>query len=325
MKLGILGSGMIVRMFLSTIHDLGFEEISILGRIQSKDRVEAFARENKFDKIFYDYDKMLEEDIDIIYNALPNHLHYEYSKKAIQKGKHVMIEKPITANLKELEELIALAKEYEVMIFEAMTLHTMPVYQGLKDALSLVGDIKIVNFNYSQYSSRYNAFKEGNILPAFDYHKAGGALYDLNVYNVHGILGLFGAPKNVIYQANVEKGIDTSGILIYDYDGFKAVSIGAKDCKAPLNTTIQGNNGVIIIDQPIGAMTHFKFVDNANNVQEFDYSDMKPRMYYEFAEFIREIKENDFKEEYLQISYDACKLMNEARVQAGIVFDNDLD
>ena len=73
------------------------------------------------------------------------------------------------------------------MIFEAMNLHYIPAFLSLKEDLKKLGDIKIVSFNYSQYSSRYNAFKEGTILPAFDFHKAGGALMDLNVYNIHAL------------------------------------------------------------------------------------------------------------------------------------------
>ncbi|SUM35254.1 Uncharacterised protein [Staphylococcus gallinarum] len=57
----------------------------------------------------------------------------------------------------------------------------------------------------------------------------GGALMDINVYNVHLAVGLFGKPKGVAYFANVEKNIDTSGILQLDYDNLKVVCIGAKD------------------------------------------------------------------------------------------------
>ena len=66
---------------------------------------------------------------------------------------------------------------------------------------------------------------------------------DLNVYNIHAIVGLFGKPWEVKYEANMERGIDTSGVVTLDYGDFKAVAIGAKDCKAPVRCTIQGTNG----------------------------------------------------------------------------------
>ena len=61
---------------------------------------------------------MLKSDIDIIYCALPNHLHYSFSKKALEAGKHVIIEKPVTANAKELEDLI----EYYPVVFQTIPL-----------------------------------------------------------------------------------------------------------------------------------------------------------------------------------------------------------
>ena len=73
----------------------------------------------------------------------------------------------------------------------------------------------------------------------FDPACAGGALMDLGVYNVSYIVGLFGEPNQVHYTANVERGIDTSGILTMDYTGFKAVSMAAKDCAAPARCIIQ--------------------------------------------------------------------------------------
>ena len=150
-----------------------------------------------------------------------------------------------------IEDLIETANKKNLMIFEAMNLHYIPAFLSLKEDLKKLGDIKIVSFNYSQYSSRYNAFKEGTILPAFDFHKAGGALMDLNVYNIHALIDLFGKPVYHKYMANIERNIDTSGMMLFDFEHFKALCIGAKDCKAPLMNTIQGNLGAIVVKCPL--------------------------------------------------------------------------
>lgn len=63
-------------------------------------------------------------------------------------------------------------------------------------------------------------------------------LRDLNIYNIHLLVGLFGNPNRVEYLPNVERGVDTSGILVLDYGNFKAVAIGAKDCSAEIRSTI---------------------------------------------------------------------------------------
>ena len=71
--------------------------------------------------------------------------------------------------------------------------------------------------------------KKGIIAPVFDKNQGGGVLGDLNIYNIHFVVGLFGAPKNSEYYPNIVREVDTSGILILEYDEFKVVCIAAKD------------------------------------------------------------------------------------------------
>ncbi len=75
----------------------------------------------------------------------------------------------------------------------------------------------MVQCNFSQYSSRYHDFCAGQGLASFDPECAGGALMDLGVYNVSYVVGLFGSPNKVHYAANMERGIDTSGVLTMEY------------------------------------------------------------------------------------------------------------
>lgn len=325
MKLGILGTGMIVKDLLTTIHRLDLEEIYILSTPKSQALAEELKEKYQLDRIYYDYTELLNSEADTIYVALPNHLHYSFAKKALQANKHVIMEKPITANSQELIDLMAIAAKNKLMIFEGVNLHYLPSFISLREDLQRIGKIKIVSFNYSQYSSRYDAFKKGTILPAFDYHKSGGALMDINVYNINALVGLFGTPLNISYKANVEKGIDTSGIMVLDYDKFKAVAIGAKDCKAPIMQTIQGDEGVIVATTPISQMTSYKIIDNQGNEEEKTFNKENHRLLYEFQEFIRMIEEKDYSKQkkLLDQSLVIAKIMEKARKQEGIVFDND--
>lgn len=324
MKLGILGTGMIVKDLMTTYQELNIEKTYVLATERTKEEANEMVEKYHLDKVYTDYDELLQSDIDTVYCALPNFLHYSFSKKALENGKNVIIEKPITANSKELEDLIETANKKNLMIFEAMNLHYTPAFLSLKEDLKKLGDIKIVSFNYSQYSSRYNAFKEGTILPAFDYHKAGGALMDLNVYNIHALIDLFGKPVYHKYMANIERNIDTSGMMIFDFEHFKALCIGAKDCKAPLMNTIQGNLGAIVVKSPLSQMTEYEicYNDGTSEVKSFE---KKHRLIYEFKEFIRMMEEKDVKKqkEMLDLSLLISKLMEEGRMQEGIVFDND--
>ena len=123
MKLGIIGSGMIVQDLLSFVDTIEkIKLIAILGRKKSQEKIEALTNKYQIKKTYYNYDDLLnDEEIDTVYVALPNHLHYEYTKKALLHNKHVICEKPFTSNIDELDELIALSKERKCLLFEAIT------------------------------------------------------------------------------------------------------------------------------------------------------------------------------------------------------------
>ena len=322
MKLGILGTGMIAKEVLQFVNQLEIESIYILSTQKSIEKAKELAEKYNISKCFTDYNDMLASDVEVLYIALPNHLHYEFTKKALENGKHVILEKPSTSNFAQLDELITLAKNNNVYLLEAVNLYHLPAYKALKNDLDKIGKIKIVSLNYSQYSSRYNAFKQGNILPVFDYKKSGGALMDINVYNIHASLGLFGEPKNAEYFPNIEKGIDTSGILIMNYNDFQAVCIGSKDCNAQAVCSIQGELGTISFIGSSSTLTEYKIT--LNNGIEQTYAIKKPehRLIYEFREFIRIINEKDdiSYNNLLKNSISSAKIIESARKKAGIYF-----
>ena len=324
MKIGILGTGMIVQDFLTTIDKLKIDYSAILGTQRSKERTEELAKKYNLDKIYFDYDEMLKDDnLDTIYVALPNFLHYSFSKKALEANKNVIVEKPGVTTVEEFNDLKNLVREHDKILVEATTTHYLPAFKSIKNDLKKLGDLKIVSLNYSQYSHRYDAFKAGEILPVFDPKKAGGALMDINVYNIHFVVGLFGSPKKIFYSANIERGIDTSGILTLDYGNFKAVCVGAKDCKAPTTSSIQGDKGNIIIHIPANRISEYILCDNDEHEEIKNFAEDKHRMLYEFETFIDMIDNHDVKKanEMLEVSETVVKILQQAREQVGIEFN----
>ncbi|URZ05502.1 Gfo/Idh/MocA family protein [Clostridium felsineum] len=326
MKLAIIGAGMIVKDFLSIkshIKDLDLD--SIFGRESNRGNMEELKREYGIKNIYYDYQEVLSSEADTLYIALPNNLHFEFARKALYANKNIIIEKPITTNYKEAVELANLAKEKKLFIFEAITNQYLPNYRKIKELVKKLGNIKIVQCNYSQYSSRYNSFKEGKVLPAFDPKFSGGALMDLNIYNIHYVVGLFGKPKNVEYYPNIEKGIDTSGVLILEYETFKCVCIGAKDCRAPIANNIQGDKGCIYQDTPANVCEGFQLMMNDGTESLINENNYDHRMVNEFIEFVDMVKNNDFKSCYkmLEHSLTVSEVQTIARNKSGIVFPED--
>lgn len=321
MKLGIVGAGMIVKDFLTMTPFLPEIELkAITGTPHGIDNLEKLQMQYGIDRVYTDIDECLaNEEIDTVYVAVPNHLHFAFAKKALEAGKNVICEKPFTLNLAELEELAELAQTKQLILLEAITNQYMMNYQKIKEAVPTLGEIKVIECNYSQYSSRYDAFKAGEVLPAFNPKFGGGALMDINIYNIHFVVGLLGAPSSVKYLANIEKDIDTSGILILNYPDTKVVCIGAKDSTATIRSTIQGTKGSVIVNGATNVLDNFD-IESKAGIENFDFKQNSHRMYEEFKAFQRIIAEKDLKEAALRLQHseEVLRVVEQALADAHI-------
>ena len=308
MKLGIIGSGMIVKDFLSFAHEL--PEIK-LEAIAARNIENLKELQNKYNikEIYTNIDFCLEnKEIDTIYVAVPNNLHYTVAKKALEAGKNVICEKPFTLKYDEAVELFEIAEDKGLILIEAITNQYQKNYLDIKDNIDNIGEIRLVECNFSQLSSRYEAFKNGIIAPVFDKSKGGGVLGDLNIYNIHFVVGLFGKPNKVHYSPNIVNDVDTSGILLLEYDNFKVVCIAAKDTFNNSYVNIQGDQGIIKVIGPTNEVPNYSiqtkdnFINENNNIHEH-------RMFAEFKKFVKVINNKDFefmndqKEHTLNVMY----------------------
>ena len=295
MRLGILGTGKIVQDFLPMVGDIpAIQLVGILSTPHSVAKAETLQTTYQIETVYTDYAELLASPtIDTVYVALPNSLHYEFSKQALLAGKNVICEKPFTLNSAQLAELSELALKRDLVLIEAITNQYLPNYQGIKADLASLGALKVVSCNYSQYSSRYDQFKEGKVLPAFNPKLGGGALMDLNIYNIHFVVGLFCAPTAVHYAANVERDIDTSGVLTLTYPETQVVCIGAKDCAAPIQSTIQGNQGAIVVAGPTNTVEGYTRLANDGTTEDVNVNRHPHRMFAEFAAFEQVIADHD--------------------------------
>ena len=321
MKLAVLGTGKIVQEFLPMIQQVtDVELVALLSTPRSLDKAKEMQAQYHIQEVYTDYETLLgNATIDTVYVALPNHLHYQYTKAALLQGKNVICEKPFTLNAQQLQELIQIATEKRLILLEAITNQYLNNFLQIKKDLAQLGKIKIVECNYSQYSSRYDAFKEGKILPAFDPQKGGGALMDINIYNIHFVVGLFGKPEKVQYLANIERDIDTSGILVLDYGAFKAVCIGAKDSTAQIRSVIQGTDGSIEVLGATNEMPRYER-RSKTEIEAVNANSDKHRMYQEFEKFTEVIDQKDlaFALEQLNHSLTVMQVVDQALESANL-------
>lgn len=323
MKLAIFGSGKIVQEFLPLTKELPEIQVkAILGTKRSQVKTEKLQAAYGIEASYTEIDECLQsEAFDTVYVAVPNHLHYAFAKKALEAGKHVICEKPFTLKATELRALEALSLEKKLVLVEAITNQYLKNFQEIKAASQKIGPLKIIECNYSQYSSRYDAFKAGTLLPAFNPKMGGGALMDINIYNIHLVVGLLGRPEKVRYYANIEQAIDTSGVLILDYGSVKVVCIGAKDSEATVRSTIQGNAGSVIINGPTNTLDSYMLETRSGKAQTFDHQDPPHRMYDEFKVFNQVIEDQDlaFVKKQLEHSKIVMEIVEAAVEDAGLV------
>lgn len=316
MNLGIVGAGMIVKDFLSFTHEL--PEIKLEAIVaRNIENLKNLQSIYNIKEIFTDLDECLSSpSIDTIYVAVPNNLHYSVAKKALEAGKNVICEKPFTLDYHETVELFELAESKNLILIEAITNQYLPNYLEIKENLSQIGNIRLVECNYSQLSSRYEVFKKGIIAPVFDKNQGGGVLGDLNIYNIHFVVGLFGAPKNSEYYPNIVREVDTSGILILEYDEFKVVCIAAKDTYNNSYANIQGDKGLIKVIGTLNEVPNY-IIKNNEVEMKVNKNIHKHRMYSEFKKFIDVIdnKDFDFMEKQKEHSLAVMEVIDKSRKQ----------
>lgn len=282
MKLAIIGTGKIVKEALYAMSSVDHLEMTaIFARPHSADTAKQLANDYGIAEIYTDYEELLEKsEADTVYIGLINSVHYSYAKEALLHNKNVILEKPFVLSSKEALELRSLAEERKLVLVEAITVIHNDVFEKMKENLPKLGTLKMLLANYSQYSSRYDDYLSGNVAPAFDPEKQGGAVYDLDVYNIHYCVGLFGMPKDVEYFPN--KGfnnVDTSGTLMMKYDGFQCVCTAAKDSDSPCFVQVQGEKGWMKIDGKPNAAKELTtvFVDETKRELITDASGAKVR------------------------------------------------
>lgn len=328
MKLAILGTGMIVQEgtlpALQQVKEI--ETAALLARPKSMATAKTLSARYNIPKIYTDYEELLAQpDIDFVYVGLINSVHYEYTKKALLAGKNVIVEKPFASTAAEVRELCALAQEKNLYVFEAVSLLYLPNFAAIRQLLPKLGAIHAVTANYSQYSSRYDSYLQGIAAPAFDPQCSGGALYDINIYNLNLIIGLFGKPESVIYTPNIGfNGIDTSGMALLKYPGFFAAALGAKDTESPCFAAIQGEKGWL---RTLGAPNQLQAFEvhlrGSGTTTRYELNRYSNRLVHEFQEFARIYGQKDQQAmaKGLETSLAVMETAEAARKQAGIIFD----
>lgn len=324
-KLGTIGSGVIVHSILDNVKVTdGIRLAAVYSRSEEKGR--ALAVEYGADKVYTDLDAFLADDeVNFVYIATPNLLHYEHTKKALLAGKNVICEKPFCTKGPQARELVALAKENGLFLVDAVPTAFLPNFEILKEQLPKIGRVRLVLANYSQYSSRYDQVLRGEVPNIFNPEYGGGCLMDINFYNVYLNIALFGRPQEAVYYPNIYPGLaDTSGILVMRYDGFVSQSAGAKDTWGTNFFQIEGEKGYIYVTDGSNGIAEVRVVTKTSD-ETFNNQPNPNRWFYEVQNLTKQVLADDYDAIYdrLDVMLDVVETIESSRKNAGILFPND--
>lgn len=321
-KLGTIGSGIIVRSILDGVKATeGISLEAVYSRSMEKGR--KLADEYGAQKVYTDLEALFgDEDVNFIYAASPNGLHYEQAKAALEHGKNVICEKPFCTTRAKVEELIDIAKERRLFLIDATPTAFLPNFELLKQKIEKIGRKRLVMCSYSQYSSRYDQVLRGEAPNIFNPEFAGGCLQDINYYNVYFNVALFGKPETAVYYPNIcATGVDTSGVVLMKYKDFVSECSGAKDTWGVNSAQIQGEKGYIYIENGANGIESLRIVtrDGEENYNEQPNPD---RWFYEVQNLTRLVLNDDYEAIYkrLEVTADVIDVIETVRKQAGILF-----
>ena len=319
MNFVIVGTNFISDTLLSAAKQI--EQFSFYGVCSREQQTgEAFLAKHDAQKakVFTNIEQVCEDPlVDAVYIAAPNSLHKDYAVMCLKAGKH--------ANSKELEAIIQAAKTHQRLYMEAMMTTHLPNFARLKNAIAKIGTPRKYIGQYSQYSSRYDKYKNGERPNTFLPEFANGALVDLGIYPLYILLALWGAPQSVKASGVLlETGVDGAGDVLLNYADKQAVISYSKISQGDNFTEIQGEKGRIRIEA-VSLLKRMQYIGNDGTVEELSEPFDEHFMRHEISHFIQAANAGQIESSVNThtLSKQVMAVLDEARNQLGVVYPAD--
>lgn len=322
-RFAVVGTNWITRQFVDAAHETGkFKLTAVYSR--TLEQAETFANDYPVEQLFDSLEAMAQSDlIDAVYIASPNALHCPQSLLFLRHRKHVICEKPLASNLREVEEMVACAREHQVVLFEAFKTASLPNFQVLQQSLPKIGVLRKALINYCQYSSRYQRYLDGENPNTFNPRWSNGSIMDIGYYCLGTAVSLWGEPQKVTASATLlESGVDGAGTVLLDYGSFDVTVQHSKISQSVLPSEIQGEAGSLVIEH-VSECQNVSFVARGAKPQDLTQPQHINTMLYEAETFARLIETNEINHPGLDYSLSVARLLTEIRRQTGVVFPAD--
>jgi len=247
--IAILGCGSIARTMAATLRAMRDADESVcLYAAASRDlaRAQAFAAQEGFEKAYGSYEEMAADPlVDLVYVASPHSHHAEHMKLCIEHGKAILCEKSFTGNARQAREVLALAKEKNVLVAEAIWTRYMPS-RKIIDEVVASGAIGV-----PQVLKASLHYPISHVPRIMDPALAGGALLDVGVYPLNFCSMFFGNDFDRMETSVqlTDRGVDLHESFTFHYpDGRMAQLSAGVDCRCDRHCLISGTEGYLTVD-----------------------------------------------------------------------------
>ena len=293
-KWGILGTATIAKEQLipAIKQSKNSELIAIASR--NIEKAKEIVNNYKIPKYFGSYDELLSDpQIDAVYIPLPNHLHLEYTLKALQNGKHVLVEKPICLKSEDFKIIIEEKKKYPgLKIMEAFMYKLHPQWKKVKELIEKgeIGELKLIQSSFSFYDDNAES-----IVNTKEY--GGGSLFDIGCYPVSISRLLFNEePKSLFAEMEIDSklGIDTTTTCTLEFKEGKSQFFSSIRIYENQNVKIFGTKGILELPIPFNPKNdkESEIYVYKNNVKEIIKIEKCNQYEIEVSSFSNSILEN---------------------------------
>lgn len=322
-RFAVVGTNWITERFIDAAHESGKMRLTAIYS-RKLEQAQAFGANYPVEHFFDSLEALAQSDvIDAVYIASPNSLHCQQSLLFLSHKKHVICEKPLASNLREVEQLVACAREHQVVLFEAFKSAHLPNFLILQQALPKIGKLRKAFINYCQYSSRYPRYLAGENPNTFNPHFSNGSIMDIGYYCVASTVALFGAPQSVLASATLlDTGVDAHGSVCLNYGDFDVVISHSKVSNSDIPSEIQGEEGTLVIEK-ISEAQGVVLTPRGENSQVLTQPQHINTMLYEAQVFAELVEKQQVEHEGLENSLIVASLLTEIRRQTGVMFPAD--
>ncbi len=322
LNLGIIGSNFVADWLCNAV-DLsdGIRNHAVYSR--TTERGNEFAGKHGIPHVYTDLEAFLSSDIDAVYIASPNFLHFPQAMAAMEHGKHVLVEKPAALTAAQFAEMRDCAKKNNVILIEAMRPAHDEALATIRENLANIGTVRRAVLEFCQYSSRYDKFRAGEVMNAFNPALGNAAVMDIGVYAIEVAVLLFGSPKDIVSRSVIlHNGMEGMGTTFLDYGTHQVEIVYSKITHSVTPSVITGEDGSLKLGKlsTLDSLTYCPRGGEEVVIFEGREDGTDGNMVYEVANFVKMIAGTADAAPYQDATAETLKIIDEIRRQNNIEF-----